>query len=267
LIVSAVSYLNTWPLVWGFLHGPQRGLFEFRFDLPAHCAEALRDRKADVGLLPCAELDRLGLDFLPDLGIACEGPVRSILLISRRPFDAIRTLAVDSSSRTSVALARIILAERYGCRPLVTAHSPSLEEMLAGNDAALIIGDPALRLDPEALPYRTLDLGAEWVAWSGLPMVFAVWAGRAEFLTAEVAEAFRASHHWGREHLDEMIERASADRGFDRNLVRAYFTRHIVYPLSPRHLEGLRLFRKLVAAQEPGGIVVGQAAAGEGTAV
>jgi chorismate dehydratase len=260
LIVSAVSYLNTWPLVWGFLHGPQRGLFEFRFDLPVHCAEALRDRKADVGLLPCAELDRLGLDFLPDLGIACEGAVRSILLISRRPFDAIRTLAVDSSSRTSVALARIILAERYGCCPLVTPHAPSLEEMLAGNDAALIIGDPALRIDPEALPYRTLDLGAEWVAWSGLPMVFAVWAGRAEFLTAEVAEAFRASHRWGREHLDEMIERGSADRGFERNLVRDYFTRHIVYPLSPRHLEGLRLFRKHVADLEPAGIVIGQAA-------
>jgi chorismate dehydratase len=262
LIVSAVSYLNTWPLVWGFLHGPQEGMFEFRFDLPVHCAEALRDGKADVGLVPCAELDRLGLDFLPEVGIACEGPVRSILLISRRPFDAIRTLAVDSSSRTSVALARIILAERYGCRPLVTPHSPSLEEMLAENDAALIIGDPALRLDPDTLPYRTLDLGAEWVEWSGLPMVFAVWAGRAEFLTLEAAEAFRASHRWGREHLDDMVERASIERGFGRDLVRAYFTRHIVYPLSPRHLEGLRLFRKLAGELEPADTGTGHAAGG-----
>jgi chorismate dehydratase len=248
LIVSAVSYLNTWPLVWGFIHGPQQGLFDFRFDLPVHCAEALRDRKADIGLLPCAELDRLGLDFLPDLGIACEGPVRSILLISRRPFDAIRTLAVDSSSRTSVALARIILAERYGCRPMITPHAPSLDEMLAENDAALIIGDPALRLDPDTLPYHTLDLGAEWVVWSGLPMVFAVWAGRTEFLTPDAAEAFRASHRWAVERLDEMVERASVERGFVKELARAYFTRHIVYPLSPRHLEGLTLFRKLVLA-------------------
>jgi chorismate dehydratase len=251
LIVSAVSYLNTWPLVWGFLHGPQRGLFDFRFDLPVHCAEALRDRDADIGLLPCAELDRLGLDFLPELGIACEGPVRSILLISQRPFEEIRTLSVDSGSRTSVALARIILAERYGCRPVVTPHTPLLQEMLAQNDAALIIGDPALRLDPGTLPYRTLDLGAEWVAWSGLPMVFAVWAGRTEFLTADVAEAFRASYQWGREHVDEMVERAAADRGFGRELARAYFTRHIVYPLSSRHLEGLALFRKRVLAFEP----------------
>jgi chorismate dehydratase len=248
LIVSAVSYLNTWPLVWGFLHGPQRGIFDFRFDLPAACAEALRDGKADVGLVPCAELDRLGLDFLPELGIACEGPVRSILLISRRPFGDIGTLAVDSGSRTSVALARIILAERYGCRPLVTPHAPSLEEMLAKNDAALIIGDPALRLDLENLPYRTLDLGLEWVAWSGLPMVFAVWAGRREFLTANAAEAFLASYRWGWDHVDEMVERASSERGFDKNLARAYFTSHIVYPLSARHLEGLALFRRLAVA-------------------
>ncbi len=124
MIVSAVSYLNTWPLVWGFLHGPEKGMFDFRFDLPVNCAEALRDGKADIGLLPCAELDRLGLDFLPDLGIACEGPVRSILLTSRKPFREIQTLAVDSSSRTSVALARILLAERYGCRPKLTPLAP-----------------------------------------------------------------------------------------------------------------------------------------------
>jgi chorismate dehydratase len=251
LVVSAVSYLNTWPLVWGFLHGPQRGLFDFRFDLPVHCAEALRDRKADIGLVPCAELDRLGLDFLPELGIACDGPVRSILLISRRPIDGIRTLAVDSSSRTSVALARIILGERYGCRPRVTPHSPFLDEMLLENDAALIIGDPALHIDPEALPYRTLDLGAEWVAWSGLPMVFAVWAGRKEFLTADVAAAFCDSHAWGAGHVEDMVEHASAERGFRRDLARDYFTRHIVYTLTSKHLEGLALFRKLVLALDP----------------
>lgn len=251
MIVSAVSYLNTWPLVWGFRNGPQKEVFDFRFDLPAQCADALRDRQADVGLVPCAELDRIGLDFLPDLGIACEGPVRSILLMSRRPFRDIRTLAVDSSSRTSVALARIILAERYGCHPRVTPHAPSLQEMLAVNDAALIIGDPALRLDPPSLPYLTLDLGAEWVAWSGLPMVFAVWAGRKEFLTQAARDAFLDSWRWGRDHVDEMVEHAYSERGFPKDLVRAYFTRHIVYPLSGKHLEGLALFRKLVLALDP----------------
>lgn len=237
--------------MWGFLHGPQKGLFDFRFDLPVHCAEALRDRRADVGLIPCAELDRIGLDFLPDLGIACEGPVRSILLISRRPVREIRTLAVDSSSRTSVALSRILLAECYGLRPAIRPYTPFLDEMLIDNDAALIIGDPALHIDPPTLPYQTLDLGAEWVRWSGLPMVFAVWAGRREFLTPDVAAAFRGSHEWGRTHVEEMVEHAAADRGFGKELARAYFTLHIAYPLSAKHLEGLALFRKLVGQLEP----------------
>jgi chorismate dehydratase len=246
LVVSAVSYLNTWPLVWGFLHGPQKGIFDFRFDLPVHCAEALRDGKADVGILPCAELDRLGLDFLPDLGIACDGPVRSILLTSRVPFREIRTLAVDSSSRTSVALARILLAECYDCRPVLTPLAPYLDEMLVENDAALIIGDPALHLDPAALPYQTLDLGELWVKQTGLPMVFAVWGGHKEFLTRDVAAAFLASYAYARAHLDDMVTAAAAERGFPKELARQYFTRHIVYELTAKHLEGLALFRERV---------------------
>lgn len=250
LRVSAVSYLNTWPLVWGFLHGPERGMFEFRFDLPARCAEALGSGEADIGLVPCAELDRLALQFLPHLGIACEGAVRSILLISKCPFRDIRTLAVDSGSRTSVALARILLSERFGNRPVITAHLPSLPEMLAECDAALIIGDPALHLDPAALPYFVLDLGAEWTASTGLPMVFAVWAGRQTVLTPEVAEAFSASWRWGREHMDEIVRAAVAELGYSEALVSEYLNRHIVYELSDRHLRGLELFRRL-AGQLP----------------
>jgi chorismate dehydratase len=246
LRVSAVSYLNTWPLVWGFLHGPgasEEG-YEFRFDLPAQCADALGAGEVDLGLVPCAELDRLGMGFLPGLGIACEGPVRSILLISRRPLGEIRTLAADSSSRTSVALARTLLAECYGCRPTITRHEPRLEEMLAKHDAALIIGDPALRIDPEALPYETLDLGAEWVKWSGLPMVFAVWAGRPEALGTEVERAFVASYEWGRGRTEEIVARAVMERGFAAEVAREYVTRHIVYELGTRHRAGLELFRR-----------------------
>lgn len=246
LLVSAVSYLNTWPLVWGFLHGPQKGLFNFRFDLPAVCAAVVGKGDADIGLVPAAELDRLDLSFLPDVGIACEGPVRSILLISRRPVNEIRTVAVDSGSRTSVALARIILAEKYGCRPEMTGQAPVLAEMLESSDAALVIGDPALHLEPESLPYTALDLGAEWVRWTGLPMVFAVWAGHPEKLTPPVREAFLASFEWGRQHRDEMVEKAVAERGFPAGLAREYMERRIVYRLGEKHLEGLRLFRQKV---------------------
>jgi len=248
LRVSAVSYLNTWPLVWGFLHGPGKGLFDFRFDLPADCARALGEGDAAIGLVPCAELDRLGLDYLPDLGIACEGPVRSILLISKRPYRQILTLAVDSGSRSSVALARILLAEKYGCQPQFLPMTPRLDDMLAVCDAALIIGDPALEIEPGELPYRTLDLGAEWVAWSGLPMVFAVWAGKSAHLSGEVARAFAESCKWGLNHIDDIVARAVVERGFREGLVREYLTEHIVYGLGERHRQGLELFRKLARA-------------------
>lgn len=238
-------------MVWGFSHGPQQDLFEFRFDLPVLCAAAVGNGDADIGLVPCAELDPLGLDFLPELGIACDGPVRSILLISKRPFDQIRSLAADSSSRTSVKLARIILAECYGCRPEITRQRPQLDEMLAECDAALIIGDPALHLEPGQLPYHTLDLGEAWTSWTGLPMVFAVWAGRKKFLTADVAKAFAGSYRWGVEHMDEIVRRAAEERGFSEALAREYLTRHIVYELSGKHLEGLELYRKYARALAP----------------
>jgi len=246
LRVSAVSYLNTWPLVWGFLHGPEQGIYDFRFDLPAQCAAALETGAADIGLVPCAELDRIGLDFLPDLGIACEGPVRSILLISKCPFNRIRTLAADSGSRTSVALAQILLAEVYGCQPVLTPRSPVLSDMMTECDAALIIGDPALRIDPEKLPWQTLDLGEEWVTRTGLPMVFAVWAGKKEWLTPQVAASFRSSWQWGADHMDEIVRRAGSERGFPAGVAHRYLTRNIRYELGCKHLEGLDLFREKV---------------------
>jgi chorismate dehydratase len=251
LRVSAVSYLNTWPLVWGFEHGPQRGLYDFRFDLPSVCADAVGRGDADIGLVPCAELDRLELDFLPQLGIACDGPVRSILLISKRPFDQIRTVAADSGSRTSVALTRIVLAEQYDCRPLIIPQAPRLDDMLADCDAALIIGDPALHLEPETPGYQTLDLGAAWTDWTGLPMVFAVWAGKSRYLTPAVAKTFVDSYGCGRQNMDEIVKRAARERGFSEALAREYLTRHIVFELSPKHLKGLHLYRDYVRALSP----------------
>ncbi len=128
--------------------------------------------------MPSFELTRQDLEIIPGTGIACHGPVRSILLVSSRPAAQIRTLALDSSSRTSVELVRVILEHRYWVVPQTVSHAPDLEAMLRVADAALLIGDPALRLDPAALPWHVYDLGAEWVEMTGLPMVFAVWAGR-----------------------------------------------------------------------------------------
>lgn len=224
------------------LHGPQRGLFDLEFAIPAVCADRLAAGAADIGIVPSFELTRQRLDIIPGAGIACHGPVRSILLISSRPAAEIRTLAADSSSRTSVELARTILARKFSARPEITRHTPDLEAMLRAADAALVIGDPALRIDPARLPYHVYDLGAEWVELTGLPMVFAVWAGRTGIVTSEVTEAFRASCAYGRERIGEIVAAESARREFARDLVRDYLTRNIVHQLADRDYEGMERF-------------------------
>jgi chorismate dehydratase len=224
------------------LHGLQRGLFDLEFRIPAGCADQLASGAADIGIVPSFELTRMNLEVIPGTGIACRGPVRSILLISSRPASEIRTLAADSSSRTSVELARVILERKYGISPAVIRQPPDLEVMLQSADAALIIGDPALRIDPTRLPYFAYDLGAEWVEMTGLPMVFAVWAGRPGVATAPVAEAFQESCRFGRERIEEIVISEASRREFAPGLVREYLTRNIVHELETCDYEGMELF-------------------------
>jgi len=224
------------------LHGAQQNLFELDFRIPAACADQMATGAADIGIVPCFELTHQDLDIIPGAGIACHGPVRSILLVSKRPAAQIRTLAVDSSSRTSVQLARVILERRYGAEYQAMPHAPELEAMLRIADAALVIGDPALHLDPATLPYEVHDLGAEWVEMTGLPMVFAVWAARKDIVTPDVVEAFRASCRYGLERMDDIVAAESAARGFPPEVVREYLTRYIVHELGPRDYQGMELF-------------------------
>ena len=160
------------------LHGDQRGIYDLSFAIPSECADRLADGRADIGIVPAVELNRQKLNIICGSGIASRGPVRSILLISKVPLSQIRTLATDSSSRTSVALSQIILERKYAVQPQVISLAPDLSSMLSRCDAALVIGDPALAIDPLHVPYRVLDLGDEWTSMTGLPMVFAVWAAR-----------------------------------------------------------------------------------------
>jgi chorismate dehydratase len=253
LRVCAVNYLNTTPLVWGMLHGPQQGLFDLDFRVPAGCADQVASGGADIGIIPSFELTRQDLEVIPGAGIGCHGPVRSILLISTRPAAEIRTLAADSSSRTSVELARVILDRKYAVVPEVFAHAPDLEAMLRRADAALIIGDPALRIDPDSLPYHVYDLGAEWVEMTGLPMVFAVWAGRRGLVNPKLVKAFRESCVYGRERLDEIVSIEAAPRGFSPGLARDYLTRNIVHELNSRDYEGMELFLRYSRQTDPAG--------------
>lgn len=242
-----MSYLNTSPLVWGLLHGPERGVFDLRFELPAECAASLESGTADLGLVPVIEVARQELRSVPGLGIASDGPVRSILLVSKVPANRIRSIAMDDSSRTSVALTRIILAEKYHVRPLEIRRHPSVGAMLVGADAALIIGDPALRYDPASSPYYVYDLGLEWQQLTGLPMVYAVWAGR---FPTDAQSILEKSYEFGRDRLEDIIAKEAVPRGFGKELAREYLSRHIVYRLGARHEEGMARFLEL--ARKPG---------------
>jgi len=253
LRVCAVSYLNTVPLVWGMLHGEQKGLFDLLFRVPAECADMVATGAADIGIIPSFELIGRELGVVPGVGIACRGAVRSILLVSTRPADEIRTLAADASSRTSVALARIILARRYGVEPAIVTRAPDLAAMLSHADAALIIGDPALHIDPETLPFHVYDLGREWMEMTGFPMVFAVWAGARHFLTPDVVSAFQNSCAFGLRSLDRIVAEEAVARGFAADLVRRYLGEHIVSELGEAERQGMDLFLRYASelARQP----------------
>jgi chorismate dehydratase len=232
--------------VWGLGHSPEfRDVFDVSFALPSLCAQQMAAGQADIGILPVIEMARQKLDYFPGTGIACHGPVRTILLISKVPYEQIKTLAVDTGSRTSVMLSRVILAERYGVTPTVFPHVADMDAMLAQADAALIIGDPALHIDPKNIPYLCLDLGGEWVKMTGLPMVFAVWSARKELIQDRYAEAFRASCRYGLEHMDDIVREQAPIRGISEQLTRDYLTKHIVFELGEKDYEGMRRYLDL----------------------
>ena len=250
LRLCSVDYLNSAPLVWGLLHGEGRGRFDLTFRVPSECAELVATGGVEIGNIPVIELARLNLEMVPGVGVASRGAVRSILLISKRPLGEIRTLAADSSSRTSVALTRIILSRRYGVEPRFTPHAPDLVAMLESADAALIIGDPALRLDIDALPYHVADLGQEWTEMTGLPMVFAVWGGARRHITPDVVAALNESCRFGGANLEEIVKIDGAARGIPEERAREYLTRHIVNELGDREYEGMKLYLRYARETE-----------------
>jgi predicted solute-binding protein len=194
------------------------------------------------------------LSVVPGSAIVCQGPVRSILLFSKCPLTEIRSLAADTSSRTSIVLTQLVLRSHGVESPVVTSHRPDLDAMLQIADAALIIGDPALRLDPDMAawqgqPVFVYDVGRQWVEMTGLPMVFAVWAAK-ERVDPSAAAVFEESKRYGLTHIDEIVEQESQSRDFDPGLVREYVTNRISYDLGPR--ERTAIERYLELAQQAG---------------
>ena len=243
LRVGIVDYLNAWPLAWGFLCGALDEEFEAVYLPPAEVARRLSRGQIDIGLIPSIEAQRIdGLLIVPDLCVAAAHEVQSVVLVSRKPMEEIRSLALDRNSRTSAALTRILLRAQHGIDPEVVVSPPDAEEMLRSADAALIIGDPALRIDRAR--YRVWDLAGEWRRLTGRPFVFAFWAVRreAEERAGRSAELLKRSLELGASSLDALVERAVSQLGLSADSVRDYLTRSLSYRLDAEALAGLAEF-------------------------
>ena len=264
LRISVVQYLNTAPLVRGFTHGPLRNKYELSFTVPSQCAEALRTGAVDVAIIPAIEYQRIqNLVILPDLSIASKERVRSLLIVSRSPIREARRIALDSSSRTTQALTKILCDARWLISPEFSEASPDLAAMLATNDAALIIGDPALRLAIAAEQQVTPGADGEWIcsgAQVGLPQipklhiydavhewwqlterpaVLALWAARATIATPELAGDFSASLAFGLAHLPEICAEAARELQLSATELLLYLRTNIDYSLDAENLKGL----------------------------
>ena len=249
LRIGVVDYVNSRPLARGLEKERASGRFELRYLSPARIADQLAAGELDVGLLPSIELARIaGLAVVPGIAIAATHEVRSVLLVSQVPIAEIRRLAVDENSRTSAALVRILLEERYGLRPATEPAAPRLAEMLAGADAALLIGDPALRVDRER--YVVLDLAGEWLELTGLPFVFAVWAVREERASLELDQLFARSLATGMAELESIVAETAVETGLPAAVLRDYYRRNLRFEMGATEQRGLAEF--LLRAERAG---------------
>lgn len=236
--VGVVDFLNSWPLAWSFFRGELPAGLVARFEPPARIADLLARGELEVGLIPAIEVQRIaGLRVVPGLCIGSIHEVRSVLLVSQRPLEKVRRVALDENSRTSAALVRILASDAWGLDAEFLPRHADLGEMLAVADAALIIGDPALKVDHER--YLVLDLAAEWRRLTGYPFVFAVWAVRSGVEYRGLEEVLSESLRRGMGELDEIVARAKATSGLADDVLRRYFTENLHYRLEAEQRAGL----------------------------
>ena len=240
---AAVQYVNSRPLVHGL--DDRQDLLALQYDVPAKCAALLHAGEVDLGLIPSIEyLQRPNYRIVPGVAVSSNGPVASVALFSKRPATAIRSVAVDSSSRTSIALLRILCAQWFDIDPTLVKMRPDLEPMLKRCDAALIIGDRALFIDHESAGLEKIDLGEEWTTMTGMPFVWAFWAGRPGAVGPEHVEALQAARDRGVAARDEIAAAFVAPDDDEERLqtVRKYLEQNIEYTLDERRLASLRKF-------------------------
>jgi chorismate dehydratase len=248
LRISAISFLNTTPLMWDFDHRSAGDNFDISYTVPSACAADLAKANADIGIIPAAAYTTVpNLVILPGVAIASRQAVRSILLVSKAPVEKIQTVALDTSSLTSVALVKVLFAKWWGGERTFTSMDPDLESMLQQNDAALLIGDSALKVDRSR--FLTYDLAEEWFRFTGKPFVFAFWAVRKDALkdktsNLDLAAIFQRSrdHGLAADSLNQIAREWAPRVGLSERDVRSYLTDNIQYYLDPAHIEGLQLY-------------------------
>ena len=240
--IGAVGYLNARPLVYGLETLPQ---FDLRFDVPSKCAELLHEGAIDLGLIPSIEynhpITRTEYAIVPDLAIASSGPVASVAIYSRRPIPDVRSMALDTSSRTSVALVRVLCKREFKISPRLEHRGPDLDEMLAACDAALIIGDNALMRDGDG-SIEKIDLGDVWMRTTGLPFVYAFWAGRHGCLSPRDVEVLQGARDRGLQHTHEIAREYFASLPERQAMGVRYLQDNIKYSLGAQERAGLELF-------------------------
>jgi chorismate dehydratase len=245
LRIGAVNYLNTKPLICDLdVLAPEADLI---LDLPSRLADRLALGELDVALIPVIEYFRgNNYSIVPNLSIASRGPVLSVTLFSKVPWDRIRRLALDVGSRTSAALTQVILRHRHGVQPEVVPLPMEADPERLDVDAVLLIGDRAMHA---CLPgyVHAFDLGQEWTDWTGLPFVFAVWAVRSGVDLGDVADALGEAKRRGLEQIGPIAAREAPLLGLDAGFCRRYLQSIIQFDLGPRELDGLRLYYKLAS--------------------
>jgi len=270
LRISVVEFLNTAPLVWGFTDGPLAGKYELLFAVPSQCAEDLRAGRADVGIIPSIEYQRMeDVIALPGMAIAAKNEVRSLLVISKVPIEMAKTFALDTNSRSSVGLARILSRRHWNIEPEFIDMPPDPDQMLARADAALVIGDPALRLrlKVDALEAKVpntdgccgcggedeqpvkgvetlfvYDIAQQWREMTGLPSVLALWVARRKVVTPELVADFQASRDFGLSHIGDIAEGAALKLELPPSELERYLTENIDFSLDEENLAGLRRY-------------------------
>jgi chorismate dehydratase len=243
--LGAVDYLNARPLVFGLER--RNDLFNLRFDVPSKCAALLHEGSIDAGMIPSIEFQRgtSAYRIVPGLGIISDGPVASVAIFTSRPVEQLRCIAVDTSSRTSAGLTGLLCLEVFGVDPDFVPMPPSIDAMLSRCDAALLIGDPALYLDYDSRGLQKIDLGEQWVRLTGLPFVWAFWAGRPNALTPHAIAALVEARDRGVAASDSIAD-AYCGPGLAA-LGRAYLRDNIRYTLDERAETGLRKYYELAA--------------------